>query len=155
MPGISQATGENYGGIARLYFALQRDIAALWDFDYERDDLQISQANLDAYFSRLRFTRRTANWDYDKRPGAGATEYNNVIEASFAQEREEIRTHLSATEDSQLCFIWKSHNGQWYILPYAVESTAFRSGKEPKDTNGSTFTWSALLPYPAQALTII
>lgn len=154
MSGISKATGDNYGGISRLYYALMRDITDLFDFEYEQDDLSISQANLDGRFYRLHHLLRSANYDYNRQQGPDGETFDHVIEAAFLKSRQEVRDHIQATNSAKLCLIFKNNNGDWFILPNAEESTSFRSGKEPQNRNGYTMNWSAKLPDGELPLTI-
>ena len=156
MPGISKHTSENYGSLSRLHYALQRDLEGVLDFDYERDSLQLSQAQFDSLYSRLHFTRRNAGYDFKKVPDPAGDQYPNMIEASFPKDRPEIREHLERTENSKVCFMFRYvKDDQWYILPFATESTDFRGGRDVTDSNVFTFAWESLLSYPAVPITII
>lgn len=152
---ISKHSGDNYGGISKLYFALQRDVQDLWDFEYDRKNLSITLANLNSKFNKLNFMMRTAGTDFSKKPTPSGDEYTNVVEANFTKSRADVWAHLGTTTDSQVCLIFQDMNGQWYVLPYADESTAFKTGREPKDTNGYTITWAALLAFPAVPISVI
>lgn len=153
MGAINQPTGSNLGGIARLHYALQQNIAQLFDFEYERQGLTISQANLDLHFSRLKFVTRSANWNLKR--AAAANTYMHSLEAQFMKMSNEITDHLVTTEHRKLCFIFKSHNGEWRILPLAEESADYRTGSDPQDANATTLAWTSELGYIAPKITII
>jgi hypothetical protein len=151
MAGIEKHSDSNYGGIAQLYVAIHRDIKDIFDLDFERVALSISLANFETHFDRLHFVRRKAGHDFQKQNES----YNHIIEASFLSQREEVRKQIEKGTNTKLCFIYKSLNGQWLMVPFATESTTFSTGKAPKDSNEYTMRWESSLGHAELPITII
>ncbi len=151
MSGISRVTGDNIGGVGAIYIALQRDLSALFNFELERDNLTISSEDLDLHFAQLHHLLRSAAYNFD---GPNGEIYTNKMQAVFTQGRAEVRAYLKANEQSQVCLIFQTLNGEWLILPNATEVAQYLTGEEPKDRNGYTIGWESELAYPALAITI-
>jgi len=151
MLGIERVTGDNYGGISKIWLAYQRDVDAYLDFEYERENLSISQAHFDMIFDQVIFKKRTANYDFDQ----SGENYSNEVEATFLKSRTELSDHLKLAQNSKLCLVMKTLNGDWLILPKCTESSATRFGKDPMNANSCTIKWVSELGYDAPLISII
>ena len=148
MSGIGKATGDNYGGLAKLYYAKMSAVADLFDFEYFKENLTISQANFDSRFSELQFLIRSGEYQFNR---ADDDTYTIQAQAVFQKSRQDVRDHIDAVRKCAICLIMLTNNEEWLIVPNMYESPEFRSGSEPIHRNGFVLSWTGqfdTLPLP-------
>lgn len=155
---INRQSEDNYGGLAKLYYARQQDVYDILGLEEAllrgSTGISISQATIDANFDELQFNRRTANHDQVERHTDAGPVYTHQIEARFARDRAEISAHRRHVKNYLLVMLFQNMNGDWKLVYGHRLRSDHRTGKEPKDANGSTLQYSAELPIPALEVTI-
>jgi hypothetical protein len=158
MSAITRDSTKNYGGIRRLRYAIQADVAALLGIKSlelsNAKTLSISQSDFDTNFFGLDFMPRTANHDFKTQPSAHGNAYDHEIEAVFHKDRQEIRNQLAKSAFRKLVMAWQDQNGTWKVAWGWDQTESFGTGKEPKDPNEYLMNWRANLTYDPLILTI-
>jgi len=158
MSAVSKQSETNHGGISRIKYAIEENISSAINLDEliitEATTIAITQSLIDNNFFDLHFLMRTANHDELELNNPAGISYRHNIELRFAKDRPDIQAFRSLIKNKKLVLLFKNNNSEWKLL-YGVRAVSnHRTGKEPKDANSYTVTFSTLQAVPALNVSI-
>jgi hypothetical protein len=156
MSNINRHTGDNFGGIAKAYFAIHQEVAPL--IDWLNSPVSITQAFLAENFFQLKFETKTGKWSCTSKITKQGKEWNAKVQMDFHQYREDVEDQVDLVGDRRLLLYIVTNNGDHLIIGseeegiYQVEN--FDSGSNPPALNSYRFLLAADLAKKPSKITV-
>lgn len=153
---IAKQHTDNFGGLSRLYITLAINAADLFDFNLE--DLTLSEAQLATNFDRIHFLRETGNYDDAPADDPQGTIYTHTIECRVLKERDDVQANRKKYHNREVVALIYDFNGRIKLVGSAEQPLRYllstMTGKRVSDSNQGTILISNVCSEPARKVTI-
>jgi len=157
MSDLKRHTGENLGGIARIWYAFQSETRPFINFWNEPPS--ISQLDFDSYFHEIEFEKFKAFASSQPRDTPSGLVWPVNLGIMLYKDRPEIRAELRQIDHRKIYLYIIDQNGQGTFFGYMQAALVLLSGHTTGtpfgDTNQYDFQFSAELPVQPSDLNII
>ncbi len=155
MSAIDKSFDDNFGGIVSLYIGANQVVLSQLDLPLlpkPTDALLLPLSTFETYFFQVNFVPRTAAHDDMQNMDSNGNTYKHSLQCKIHKDRTDIRAHLETYRQKKATILFKTSNGEWFLLPDMMLQAQHHTGKEPKDTNVYFFSWTADLRHQALPL---
>lgn len=157
MSSISRHSGDNFGGITKLFYALHSEVNQ--SIDWLKVPFTISQAFIDSNFFRIKFENKTGSYTVKKTNTAQGPVYGVAVKIDLHKDRQDIADQIEAVGDRKLITIIQSLNGAFYLLGSKEaglkQAEIFNTGQVPSDLNGYVFQFTGEFLKKPEIITIL
>jgi hypothetical protein len=157
MSSISRFSGDNFGGVVSLLYALHANVKN--QIDFYASNIQLSQAFIDANFFSIVFEREQCELKEPSQVTSIGKSRTISVVLAVPKDRQEIADQLSLVDDRALWLLLKDQNGNFKLIGNDDETVRQRedysSGSRVSHTNGYRFKFSGRFKSKAPIITIV
>lgn len=158
MSNIAKHTGDNFGGLCKIKWAFATNLVEIIHVYPGANGLSINQSDIDTYFNDIEFMPETANHDEQKSISDQGTSYNQSVECKILKDRVDVREALVPIEGRKVVLLIFDSNSLIKLVGIPEEGLEFiddlRTGKQIKNTNGYTLSFSGQTTEKSHTVTI-